>query len=137
MAKRKSINYPGFKHENPIPNASRIGSILMSSIISGRDPASGAYFSIPNRPTIAVTGPAAINGTYFSSGVVIVAWTDQRSLGRTPGIAVQDPGLVVVGQRLAVNRFQEALAHFVVHLVECADDCVRNVRMLQRWGIRI
>src|SRR3979490_3350478 len=38
MAKRKSINYPGFKHENPIPNASRIGSILMSSIISGRDP---------------------------------------------------------------------------------------------------
>ncbi len=38
MAKRKSINYPGFKHENPIPNASRIGNILMSSIISGRDP---------------------------------------------------------------------------------------------------
>ena len=38
MAKRKSINYPGFKHENPIPNASRVGSILMSSIISGRDP---------------------------------------------------------------------------------------------------
>ena len=41
MAKRKSINYPGFKHENPIPNASRIGSILMSSIISGRDPETG------------------------------------------------------------------------------------------------
>ena len=39
MAKRKSINYPGFKHENPIPNASRIGNILMSSIMSGRDPA--------------------------------------------------------------------------------------------------
>ena len=38
MAKRKIINYPGFKHENPIPNASRIGNILMSSIISGRDP---------------------------------------------------------------------------------------------------
>lgn len=38
MAKRKSINYPGFKHENPIPNASRIGNIVMSSIISGRDP---------------------------------------------------------------------------------------------------
>lgn len=38
MTRRKSINYPGFKHENPIPNASRIGNILMSSIISGRDP---------------------------------------------------------------------------------------------------
>ena len=41
MAKRKSINYPGFKHENPIPNASRIGNIMMSSIISGRDPETG------------------------------------------------------------------------------------------------
>ena len=40
MAKRTSVNYPGFKHENPIPNASRIGNILMSSIISGRDPTS-------------------------------------------------------------------------------------------------
>ena len=38
MAKRKSITWPGFKHENPIPNASRIGNILMSSIMSGRDP---------------------------------------------------------------------------------------------------
>jgi enamine deaminase RidA (YjgF/YER057c/UK114 family) len=38
MAKRKSITWPGFKHENPIPNASMIGNILMSSIISGRDP---------------------------------------------------------------------------------------------------
>ena len=38
MAKRKSINWPGFKHENPIPNASMIGNILMSSIMSGRDP---------------------------------------------------------------------------------------------------
>ncbi|MBM3650149.1 MAG: RidA family protein [Alphaproteobacteria bacterium] len=42
MAKRKSINYPGFKHQNPIPNASRIGNIVMSSIISGRDPQTGA-----------------------------------------------------------------------------------------------
>ena len=37
MAKRKSIMWPGFKHENPIPNASMKGNILMSSIISGRD----------------------------------------------------------------------------------------------------
>jgi len=42
MAKRKSINWPGFKHENPIPNASMIGNILMSSIMSGRDPDTGA-----------------------------------------------------------------------------------------------
>ena len=42
MAKRKSVNYPGYKHQNPIPNGSRIGNILMSSIISGRDPDSHA-----------------------------------------------------------------------------------------------
>jgi enamine deaminase RidA (YjgF/YER057c/UK114 family) len=41
MANRKSINYPGFKHENPIPNASRIGNIVMSSIIGPRDPDTG------------------------------------------------------------------------------------------------
>jgi enamine deaminase RidA (YjgF/YER057c/UK114 family) len=41
MAKRKSITWAGFKHENPIPNASMIGNMLMSSIISGRDPETG------------------------------------------------------------------------------------------------
>ena len=41
MAKRKSINWAGFKHENPIPNASMIGNLMMSSIMSGRDPDTG------------------------------------------------------------------------------------------------
>jgi len=41
MSKRRSINFPGFSHANPIPNASRIGNIMMSSVISGRDPATG------------------------------------------------------------------------------------------------
>ena len=50
MAKRKSINYPGFKHENPIPNASRIGNILMSSIISGRDPDTSTDAARARRP---------------------------------------------------------------------------------------
>jgi len=38
MPKRKSVNFASFKHMNPIPNASRIGNIMMSSIISGIDP---------------------------------------------------------------------------------------------------
>ena len=38
MPKRQSINEPVARHENPIPNASMKGNILMSSIISGRDP---------------------------------------------------------------------------------------------------
>jgi enamine deaminase RidA (YjgF/YER057c/UK114 family) len=41
MTKRQSIEAPGFSHSNPIPMASRIGDIMMSSVISGRDPKSG------------------------------------------------------------------------------------------------
>ena len=40
-AERRSINVESFGHVNPIPAASRIGNLLMSSVISGRDPASG------------------------------------------------------------------------------------------------
>ena len=38
MARRKSINFPGFSHQNPIPNASRVGNIVMSSVIGGSNP---------------------------------------------------------------------------------------------------
>jgi enamine deaminase RidA (YjgF/YER057c/UK114 family) len=38
MTKRKSVNYPGYTHQNPIPNASRIGNIVMSSIMNGTEP---------------------------------------------------------------------------------------------------
>jgi 2-iminobutanoate/2-iminopropanoate deaminase len=38
MAKRKSIDITDFRHQNPIPNATRIGRLLMSSVIVGFDP---------------------------------------------------------------------------------------------------
>lgn len=38
MARRTSIHIGEFKHTNPIPNASRIGNLLMSGVILGRDP---------------------------------------------------------------------------------------------------
>jgi 2-iminobutanoate/2-iminopropanoate deaminase len=38
MAERRSINFPGFSHQNPIPNASRVGNIVMSSVIGGSNP---------------------------------------------------------------------------------------------------
>ena len=43
MAQRQSVNFPGFAHSNPIPNASRIGNIMMSSVISGVDPGARTY----------------------------------------------------------------------------------------------
>jgi 2-iminobutanoate/2-iminopropanoate deaminase len=40
MQKRRSINGSRARHENPIPNACRIGNIVMSSVISGSNPGS-------------------------------------------------------------------------------------------------
>lgn len=37
MSVRKSIDIPGFRHVNPIPNACMIGSLLMSGAIIGVD----------------------------------------------------------------------------------------------------
>jgi enamine deaminase RidA (YjgF/YER057c/UK114 family) len=41
-SERRSIDVESFGHVNPIPVASRIGSLVMSSVISGRDRASGS-----------------------------------------------------------------------------------------------
>jgi 2-iminobutanoate/2-iminopropanoate deaminase len=41
QARRRSIHIGGFKHANPIPNACRIGGLVMSGVILGRDPESG------------------------------------------------------------------------------------------------
>jgi 2-iminobutanoate/2-iminopropanoate deaminase len=38
MGKRQSINGNKPRHENPIPNASRIGNLIMSSVIVGTNP---------------------------------------------------------------------------------------------------
>jgi enamine deaminase RidA (YjgF/YER057c/UK114 family) len=38
MNKRRSINGSRARHENPIPNACRIGNIVMSSVIGGSNP---------------------------------------------------------------------------------------------------
>lgn len=38
MSRRHSIQIPSFKHVNPIPNAARVGNLLMSGVIHGVDP---------------------------------------------------------------------------------------------------
>jgi 2-iminobutanoate/2-iminopropanoate deaminase len=39
--KRKSIYIEGFKHKQPIPNACRVGPLLISGAINGIDPVTG------------------------------------------------------------------------------------------------
>lgn len=41
MSRRTSIYLKGFGHKNPIPNACRIGNLLMSGIILGMDTETG------------------------------------------------------------------------------------------------
>jgi 2-iminobutanoate/2-iminopropanoate deaminase len=41
MSKRRSIEVPGLEHTHPIPNASRVGPLLISGGIYGKDPATG------------------------------------------------------------------------------------------------
>lgn len=41
MSRRRSVDIHGFKHVNPIPNASRIGNLLISGLIIGVDPETG------------------------------------------------------------------------------------------------
>lgn len=41
MAWRESFNVPPMIHTNPIPTASRVGNMLYTSVIAGRDPQTG------------------------------------------------------------------------------------------------
>lgn len=43
MARRTSIEIPGFRHANPIPAACRIGPVLASGVLTGRDPATHEF----------------------------------------------------------------------------------------------
>ena len=57
MTRRKSIHIGEFKHANPIPNACRIGNLLMSGVILGRDagPARCRKRSKTSAPTCSAT----------------------------------------------------------------------------------
>jgi len=43
MGRRRVIHLPGVEHKAPIPAGVRIGDLLFSSAINGRDPSSGTY----------------------------------------------------------------------------------------------
>ncbi len=38
MARRRTIQVPGFGHANPIPTAVRVGSLVATGVLTGRDP---------------------------------------------------------------------------------------------------
>ena len=63
MTERRSIDVEGYRHTNPIPAASRVGNLLMSGVITGRDPTSG---TLP--PSLEEQARRATAGDYFLTG---------------------------------------------------------------------
>lgn len=53
MARRQSIHIEGMHHSVPIPNAARVGNLLMSGTISGRDLVTG---ELPDAPSDQIKG---------------------------------------------------------------------------------
>ncbi len=47
MPWRESFNVPPMLHRNPIPTATRVGNMLFTSVIAGRDPVTG---EVPDSP---------------------------------------------------------------------------------------
>ena len=87
MSKRSSIEIPGFGHSNPIPGASRIGNLVMSSVINGRDPETGklpddAGAQIANVFAHVRSAVAAAGGTPDDI-IKINFWVKDPATGRT------------------------------------------------------
>jgi enamine deaminase RidA (YjgF/YER057c/UK114 family) len=54
MAWRESINVPPSIHTNPIPSAARVGNMLFTSVIGGRDPDTGQVPDSPEQQAVNV-----------------------------------------------------------------------------------
>jgi 2-iminobutanoate/2-iminopropanoate deaminase len=71
---RKSIEIDSFKHVNPIPAASRLGPLLVSSIIAPRD---------PGEPTVPETAEAQYANLFHHIGQMLAeAGADWRHIAR-------------------------------------------------------
>jgi 2-iminobutanoate/2-iminopropanoate deaminase len=70
MASSRSIDVPGASHNAPIPAGARVGNVLCSSAISGKDPATGllspnaatqAQLAFSNLKSLLQTGGATLS----------------------------------------------------------------------------
>jgi len=56
MSERQIISLPGIPHNAPLPTGAKIGNIVRSSAISGRDPASNVFSDDPERQAAVLFG---------------------------------------------------------------------------------
>jgi len=83
---RQSIDITSFTHVNPIPAASRIGPLLVSSVIAGRD---------PGQATVPDDAPAQYANLFHHIGEILTAaGAEWRHVARitfyVPDIAFRD-----------------------------------------------
>lgn len=80
----RSILLPGAAHASPIPSASVVGNLLASSLIAGRDPATGSYppsFEAQCKFMFAgVKAVIAAAGGQLGDIVRITIWVEDRAL---------------------------------------------------------
>lgn len=71
MSEHQNIVWPGFVHSNPPPNASKIGNIVMSSVIGPQDPFTG---KIPD------SMEAQVKNLFLQPGAAIKAASRARAI---------------------------------------------------------
>ncbi len=80
---RKSIYVKGFKHVNPIPNACRIGNIIVSGVINGVDPATGKLPSTMEEQCVLMFGHlrsiVEAGGGSIGDIIKMTVWLKDRS----------------------------------------------------------
>lgn len=83
---RQSIDITSFTHTNPIPAASRVGPLLVSSVIAGRDPGAA---TVPDD-----AGAQYVNLFHHIGEILAAAGAEWRHIARitfhVPDIAFRD-----------------------------------------------
>jgi len=118
IVKRRSIYIDEFAHKSPIPNASRIGNILVSGLIRGVDPASQG-FSLFNLASAALArkiadefaAKDAKNGIIRPRFVAGAIGPTNKTLSLSPD--VNDPGFREIDWDTLVDVYHEQAAALV------------------------
>lgn len=83
MSRRTSIYVDSFRHANPIPAACRVGDVVHSGVITGRDPATGRPAETLDRQVELMFGHlraiVAAAGASVDDIVKVTLWLSDRS----------------------------------------------------------
>ncbi|WP_440710485.1 RidA family protein [Herbiconiux sp. YIM B11900] len=116
---RQAVWLPGFAHANPIPAASRVGPLLASGALTGRDPVTGDMPAGLEAQIENVFGHirALLAAVDSSTDAIVkitfhlVDYRDRTALNRAWTAMFTDPGTLPARQVLAATLDGGALVH--------------------------